>query len=36
MKAALLKGPGELVFEEVAIPKISDDEVLVEVKYCGI
>ncbi len=36
MKAVLLKGPGEVVFEEVLVPEISDDEVLVEVKYCGI
>ena len=36
MKAQLLKGPGEVVLVEVPIPKISDDEVLVQVKYCGI
>ena len=36
MKAALLKGPGELVLDEIPVPEISDDEVLVEVKYCGI
>ena len=36
MKALLLRGPGKLVLEEVPIPEISDDEVLVEVKYCGI
>lgn len=36
MKAALLKGPGEVVLDEVQVPEISDDEVLVEVKYCGI
>lgn len=36
MKAALLKGPGEIVLEEVAVPETSDDEVLVEVKCCGI
>ena len=36
MKALLLRGPGELVLEELPIPEISDDEVLVEVKYCGI
>lgn len=36
MKALLLKGPGQLVFEDIPVPKISNDEVLVEVKYCGI
>jgi len=36
MKAVLLKAPGEIVFEEVPIPQISEDEVLVEVKICGI
>ena len=36
MKSLLLKGPGELVFEDVTVPEVSDDEVLVEVKYCGI
>ena len=36
MKAALLKRPGEMVFEDIPVPEISDDEVLVEVKYCGI
>lgn len=36
MKTLLLKAPKEVVFEEVPIPSISDDEVLIEVKYCGI
>ena len=36
MKAALLKGPGDIVLEDVSVPEISDDEVLVEVKWCGI
>jgi 2-desacetyl-2-hydroxyethyl bacteriochlorophyllide A dehydrogenase len=36
MKAAILKGPREVVLKEVPVPEISDDEVLVEVKYCGI
>jgi (R,R)-butanediol dehydrogenase/meso-butanediol dehydrogenase/diacetyl reductase len=36
LKAILLKGPGEVIIEEVPVPEISDDEVLVEVKYCGI
>jgi len=36
LKAELLKGPGEVVLDEVPVPEISDDEVLVEVKYCGI
>ena len=28
MKAALLRGPGEVVLEEVPVPEISDEEVL--------
>lgn len=36
MKAALLRGTGDIVLEEVPVPKIADGEVLVEVKYCGI
>ncbi|MFC1938720.1 zinc-binding dehydrogenase [Chloroflexota bacterium] len=36
MKAALLKGQREVILEEVAVPEIGEDEVLVEVKYCGI
>ncbi|MFC1970499.1 zinc-binding dehydrogenase [Chloroflexota bacterium] len=36
MKALFLKGVKDLVLEEVLVPEISDDEVLVEVKYCGI
>ena len=36
MKAARLKGPRDIVLEEIPVPEISDDEVLVEVKYCGI
>lgn len=36
MKAVLLKGPREIVFEDIPIPEISDDDVLVEVKWCGI
>jgi len=36
MKAALLKSPGEVILDEIPIPEISEDEVLVEVKYCGI
>lgn len=36
MKALLSKGPGEVVFEEVPVPEVSDDDVLIEVRYCGI
>ena len=36
MKSVLLKGPGKVVFEDIPVPDISADEVLVEVKYCGI
>jgi len=36
VKAARLEGPRDIVLEEIPIPEISDDEVLVEVRYCGI
>ena len=36
MKALLLRGPADLYLEEVPIPDISDNDVLIEVKYCGI
>jgi len=36
MKALRLKGPRCIGLEEIAVPEISDTEVLVEVKYCGI
>jgi threonine dehydrogenase-like Zn-dependent dehydrogenase len=36
LKAALFKAPGEIVLEEVPVPEISDEQVLVEVRYCGI
>jgi len=36
MKAALLKAAKEIVLEEIPVPEISDEEALVEVKYCGI
>ena len=36
MKSVLLKGPGEVVFQDIPVPEISADEVLVEVKFCGI
>jgi len=36
MKALLLKGPKEAALVDVPVPEISDSEVLVEVKYCGI
>jgi 2-desacetyl-2-hydroxyethyl bacteriochlorophyllide A dehydrogenase len=36
MKAARLKGARDVVLEEIPIPDISDTEVLIEVKYCGI
>jgi (R,R)-butanediol dehydrogenase/meso-butanediol dehydrogenase/diacetyl reductase len=36
MKAVLLKAPGEVSLEEIPVPEISDDEVLVKVKFCGI
>ena len=36
MKAALLRGPQDVVLEEVPVPSVTDKEVLVEVKFCGI
>lgn len=36
MKAAIVNKPGDLKIEEVNIPEINDDEVLVKVKYTGI
>jgi len=36
MKAALLKEPGKIVLKKIPVPEVSDTEVLVEVKYCGI
>jgi len=36
MKAALLKAVREVTLEEIPVPEISDDDVLVEVKFCGI
>ena len=37
MKAAVFKGPGQpLVIQEVPEPNISDDEMLLKVRFCGI
>ena len=36
MKAAVLKGVGEIVLEDIPVPNVGSDEALVEVKYCGI
>jgi threonine dehydrogenase-like Zn-dependent dehydrogenase len=36
MQALKIGKPGELVFEEIPIPEIEDNEVLVETKCCGI
>jgi len=36
MKAAVLKGPGEIALEEIPVPQISDTDVLVEVKCAAI
>lgn len=36
MKVVLLRGPADVSLEEVPVPEITDDDVLVEVKYCGI
>ncbi|MEM2514879.1 MAG: alcohol dehydrogenase catalytic domain-containing protein [Candidatus Bathyarchaeia archaeon] len=36
MKAALLYGPRDLRVEEIDIPRISDDQVLIKIMACGI
>lgn len=36
MKAMVLEAPGRLRLHEVPVPAISDDEVLIGVRYCGI
>jgi len=36
MKAAVLQKPGEFIIEEMEIPSIKPDEILVKVKACGI
>jgi threonine dehydrogenase-like Zn-dependent dehydrogenase len=36
MTAAVLRGPGVLSVERTATPDLGDDDVLVEVKYCGV
>ena len=36
MPAAVLKGPGRLEVEEVDVPALGDDDVLVEIDLCGV
>jgi 2-desacetyl-2-hydroxyethyl bacteriochlorophyllide A dehydrogenase len=36
MKAAVVQRPGTLVVQQVPVPEISDEEVLIRVKYTGI
>ena len=36
MPAAVLKGPGRLEVEEVEVPALGDDDVLVEIDLCGV
>lgn len=36
MKAAILHRPEHLTVEEIPVPEIGDDEVLIELKACGI
>ena len=36
MKAAVYDGPGDLSVEEVPVRKLKDNEVKIQVKYCGI
>lgn len=36
MRAQVVEAPGKMVFKEVPVPEINDDEVLIKVKMCGI
>lgn len=36
MRAQVVEAPGRMVLKEVPVPRISDDEVLVKVRMCGI
>jgi L-iditol 2-dehydrogenase len=36
MRAQVIEEPGKMVLKEVPVPTISDDEVLIKVKMCGI
>lgn len=36
MRAQVIEEPGKMVLKNVAVPNISDDEVLIKVKMCGI
>ena len=36
MKAAVFEKPGTISIKQVPVPEISDDEVLIKIKYTGI
>jgi len=36
MKAQVVESPNKMVYKDIPVPKIGDDEVLVKVKLCGI
>jgi L-iditol 2-dehydrogenase len=36
MPAAVLLGPGRMEVQEVAVPALGDDDVLVEIEHCGV
>ncbi len=36
MKAAILQAPGKFIIEEMPVPQLDIDEVLIQVKACGI
>ncbi len=36
MKAAVYHGPQDLRVEEVPVRKLKDNEVMIQVKYCGV
>jgi len=36
MKAQVVEAPNKMVYKDIPVPQITDDEVLIKVKYCGI
>lgn len=36
MRAQVVEAPDKMVLKEIPVPEITDDEVLIKIKYCGI
>ena len=36
MKAAVLRGPNDIVLEDVPVPQIGPNDALIKVQFCGI